>query len=267
MHALNDDLRVEQVISSRIQRNDLIRVWHDGAHGPALVAATCRVDGVLHHVEDLLRDGSKPGGRRLLCREHQAEATRRRVESGRNAESKRNQAKDPAYLERRRQQDSGYRSRNPEKFREDRRRVRRGYAERTLQQVAADRAHLRPEGLQVCRTCQRGRPYEAFFADATKPSGLSDSCRSCHDRHGLWSAAADAIEERDTWLCAYCGEAPIEHIDHVHPRALGGTDSPENLVGACATCNTSKGAKPLFEWRPDLSELVTDWEVEVRLTR
>lgn len=33
---------------------------------------------------------------------------------------------------------------------------------------------------------------------------------------------------------------PSEHVDHVVPRARGGDDSEENLVGLCAPCHARK---------------------------
>lgn len=47
--------------------------------------------------------------------------------------------------------------------------------------------------------------------------------------------------------CSYCGK-PVEHIDHVEPVARGGANGWENLTGACARCNQSKGPKPLLAW-------------------
>lgn len=47
--------------------------------------------------------------------------------------------------------------------------------------------------------------------------------------------------------CAYCrtkiGPADA-HVDHIVPRALGGSNSRRNLQLACASCNLSKSAKP-----------------------
>ncbi len=50
------------------------------------------------------------------------------------------------------------------------------------------------------------------------------------------------IMRRDRRVCQYCGtkEGPMT-IDHVVPRSLGGGDSWENLVCACAACNNKKG--------------------------
>jgi len=48
--------------------------------------------------------------------------------------------------------------------------------------------------------------------------------------------------------CAYCA-APSEHIDHIVPISRGGTHSIGNLTGACASCNLSKGAKFITEWK------------------
>ena len=44
--------------------------------------------------------------------------------------------------------------------------------------------------------------------------------------------------------CVYCGvalAADSATLDHVHPRAKGGTNEPGNLVSACGGCNRLKG--------------------------
>ena len=43
--------------------------------------------------------------------------------------------------------------------------------------------------------------------------------------------------------CHYCG-APATTVDHVIPKAKGGTDAMSNLVPACARCNSSKRDRP-----------------------
>lgn len=46
--------------------------------------------------------------------------------------------------------------------------------------------------------------------------------------------------------CAYCGAAqtPLQ-IDHIHPRARGGSNRVSNLTLACGPCNQKKGAQDL----------------------
>ena len=46
--------------------------------------------------------------------------------------------------------------------------------------------------------------------------------------------------------CAYCGatDTPLQ-IDHVRPKARGGSDRVSNLALACAPCNQAKGAQPV----------------------
>ena len=54
------------------------------------------------------------------------------------------------------------------------------------------------------------------------------------------------ILERDNHTCHYCGRRPPEvvlQVDHVVSIALGGSDTPDNLITACRDCNTGKGAR------------------------
>lgn len=41
--------------------------------------------------------------------------------------------------------------------------------------------------------------------------------------------------------CHYC-PAPATEIEHIVPRALGGTDRKANLTTSCTSCNRAKGA-------------------------
>jgi len=49
--------------------------------------------------------------------------------------------------------------------------------------------------------------------------------------------------------CAYCGakDVPLQ-IEHIHPRAKGGTNSITNLTLSCERCNTKKGTKDIKEF-------------------
>lgn len=57
-----------------------------------------------------------------------------------------------------------------------------------------------------------------------------------------------SVLSRDGFTCRYCGakapDVPL-HVDHVVPVALGGADAPENLVTACAPCNSGKASSNL----------------------
>lgn len=39
--------------------------------------------------------------------------------------------------------------------------------------------------------------------------------------------------------CRCCGK-PASHLDHIKPKASGGTDDPSNLQPLCATCHSRK---------------------------
>ncbi|KAL5767934.1 hypothetical protein ACOSQ2_014717 [Xanthoceras sorbifolium] len=52
---------------------------------------------------------------------------------------------------------------------------------------------------------------------------------------------------RDSYTCQYCSSRENLTIDHVLPAARGGEWKWENLVAACAKCNSKKGQKTLEE--------------------
>lgn len=61
-----------------------------------------------------------------------------------------------------------------------------------------------------------------------------------------------AIYARDGFDCVYCrGVFPPDYsgqgltLDHVVPRSLGGHSRPDNLVTACASCNSRRQAGPV----------------------
>ena len=49
--------------------------------------------------------------------------------------------------------------------------------------------------------------------------------------------------------CAYCGikDVPLQ-VEHIHPKAKGGTNSITNLTLSCERCNTKKGTKDIKDF-------------------
>jgi 5-methylcytosine-specific restriction endonuclease McrA len=49
--------------------------------------------------------------------------------------------------------------------------------------------------------------------------------------------------------CAYCGKEHVPlQVDHIHPRAHGGTDRVSNLTLACEACNSKKGTQSIEQF-------------------
>lgn len=59
------------------------------------------------------------------------------------------------------------------------------------------------------------------------------------------------ILKRDGFACCYCGygrkQGVLLQVDHVTPKAAGGTDAPTNLATSCFDCNAGKAARKLSE--------------------
>lgn len=71
------------------------------------------------------------------------------------------------------------------------------------------------------------------------------------NRTGLPRWLRFEVLKRDGFRCTYCGTTPKDgaalQIDHIKPKAAGGSDEPVNLTTACADCNGGKAARKLSE--------------------
>ena len=69
-------------------------------------------------------------------------------------------------------------------------------------------------------------------------------------RTGVRRHLEDMLQAQDG-QCVAC-LCPIDngnaHVDHIIPKARGGTDERINLQALCGPCNMSKGAKKMDEW-------------------
>jgi 5-methylcytosine-specific restriction endonuclease McrA len=70
--------------------------------------------------------------------------------------------------------------------------------------------------------------------------------------NGVFLITKKEIANLVSGSCFYC-EAKVTKLtlDHVIPLSRGGTHSIGNLVGACSTCNSSKGNRFITEWERD----------------
>ena len=82
-----------------------------------------------------------------------------------------------------------------------------------------------------------------------------------HGSKWIRPAKRQAIYNRDGRRCVYCRGRAGESIDpcsrsgaryltldHLRPRALGGSHSATNLVTSCLTCNSIRAAGSLRTW-------------------
>lgn len=62
-----------------------------------------------------------------------------------------------------------------------------------------------------------------------------------------WQKLRNRIIERDKGLCQSClADGMLTHayaVDHITPKALGGTDDESNLQALCRPCHATKTAK------------------------
>lgn len=58
-----------------------------------------------------------------------------------------------------------------------------------------------------------------------------------------WRRHRRRVLARDGGACRYCGATEDLTLDHVIPKSRRGAHDPANLVTACRSCNSKKGAR------------------------
>jgi 5-methylcytosine-specific restriction endonuclease McrA len=101
-----------------------------------------------------------------------------------------------------------------------------------------------------CHLYQVGLPKieESFMSASDISSHIAPLFARHRIKNGIRKSVRFAVLSRDGFRCVYCGASAREtelHVDHVHPKSLGGNDEMENLVAACQSCNLGKSNKQL----------------------
>ena len=150
---------------------------------------------------------------------------------------------DPEYREKERERDARRRAerKNDPEYREKaRKRAARYYAE-NKDKVRERNARWRAENPDKVRAKKRKRRalkrrvYHAPYTEADILAGNGGMCR-------------------------YCDTEKATTLDHFIPIAWGGDDAPWNLIGACASCNSSKADRDPYEWMASRGIDLDAWE-------
>lgn len=67
-----------------------------------------------------------------------------------------------------------------------------------------------------------------------------------------WRRTRLEVLDRDARICWLCGHPGADQVDHVIPKAHGGSDHPDNLRAAHGSCNTRKSDKLPHQLGPAL---------------
>lgn len=135
-----------------------------------------------------------------------------------------------ANQERARENDKRKREANPEKYKEMKRQWANANKEKNNEASRRwNKAH--PRKKRALTQARRANKINAL------PAGRCVTALAVEARHALFG-----------YRCAWCIDGPAEHDDHVVPLSLGGLHVPENIVPACARCNSRKSASPPERW-------------------
>lgn len=94
---------------------------------------------------------------------------------------------------------------------------------------------------------RRAVEHQRLHVDEKRRRTLDYRARLLRARRSIVSTRDIAKITRAS--CTYCGSSERITVDHVIPLSRGGLHSIGNLTPACLSCNASKGAQTVMEWR------------------
>jgi 5-methylcytosine-specific restriction endonuclease McrA len=128
-----------------------------------------------------------------------------------------------------------------------------------------ERHTKRELGLDWCCACLQWKPQVEIYGGYCRPcANAEDRRRYAEDpayrarrqqhaysrKRGIQPIAYEtqqALTAKFSGRCAYCGNR-ANTWDHVMPVSKGGDSSFENVVPACASCNSSKKTQDVHKW-------------------
>lgn len=131
-----------------------------------------------------------------------------------------------------------WKARNPEKMKEARRRRRKSPAGRAAAKRAYRRNPAKYHAKNRASYARSAHMRALHSAKRSKRRALAASVGGSHSAGDI-----RRIYELQRGRCYWCRKPVKEyHVDHRVPLSRGGSNGPENLVVACASCNLRKGA-------------------------
>jgi 5-methylcytosine-specific restriction endonuclease McrA len=170
----------------------------------------CRICNIEKPITDYNQSNNKDG-HRSECKECQSEIYRTWYLN--NAERQRNKTK-------------VWRKENPEKVAEQK---KRSYKKNPQAQ------HIRN------KRWKESNPLKVQEQDLRRRARILNN--------GTYEVTVKELSKIKNSICLYCGSNKNITVEHVIPVSRGGTHSIGNLVPACGSCNYSKGAKTITEWK------------------
>jgi 5-methylcytosine-specific restriction endonuclease McrA len=159
-----------------------------------------------------------------------------------------------------REQQARYRAANPEKVKERRERYRAANPEKVKEHRASYRA-ANPEKVKASgeryqvanpeKMREKQASWIASNPELAKAIWISKNSkrRARKAKNGTYLVSKKEILKLISSPCIYCGSLDFITIEHVIPISRGGTHGIGNLASACKSCNFSKSAKFITEWR------------------
>lgn len=98
-----------------------------------------------------------------------------------------------------------------------------------------------------CNTCNTTHGKQCPKRKAYQTQGQDRGNRHARGYGNRWERIRRQVLDRDDKLCQECSRHGIATaayaVDHIRPKAQGGTDDPDNLQSLCKRCHAVKTAK------------------------
>lgn len=146
----------------------------------------------------------------------------------------------PEQRERKNAQNKAYRQNNPQAVSKTN---RQQYLNKREERIAyaTKRVYENPERFKRYQQISKRRNKESIAANSRR--------RNARKRNnGICKISKKELFVLANSPCFYCQKTENITVDHVVAISRGGRDAIGNLVSACKSCNSSKGALTIMEW-------------------
>lgn len=226
------------------------------------ICGTCKISYLASN-DWFSKDSSKKDGLKTICKSCEKIKNHKRYLNNLEEHKAKNKMYYESHKEEIHKQTKQYRQNNADRIKEQKKKAYPGYMQRHGEEVRAKlNAYKQSHKEIVSESARRYYQNNKEKCVAARRKWNKEHREICIFGTQQYRSQRKNLEctlTIDQWerikthfdnQCAYCGREQSLVREHFVPTKSGGGFTQDNILPACASCNSSKGDKNFFEWYP-----------------